>query len=125
MISLCREPDTSKAILKQYVIPLSYVFVLHLSSSYLTGLLYTGDGDVAEKPVEPVKVYSEKELVREIEKIAATLVPEKDWSVRIAAMQRVEGLVLGGLLANSIFGLLLIFSMFYLVIFSLQIGQYI
>jgi len=23
-------------------------------------------------------------------------VPEKDWSIRIAAMQRVEGLVLGG-----------------------------
>ncbi|KAL9228289.1 hypothetical protein vseg_003884 [Gypsophila vaccaria] len=58
--------------------------------------LFGGDGDVADKPVEPVKLYSEKELVREIEKIAATLVPEKDWSVRIAAMQRVEGLVLGG-----------------------------
>lgn len=41
-------------------------------------------------------MYSEKELIREIDKIASTLVPEKDWSIRIAAMQRIEGLVLGG-----------------------------
>ena len=27
----------------------------------------------------------------------STLVPEKDWSIRIAAMQRVEGLVFGGM----------------------------
>lgn len=52
---------------------------------------------MTEKPIEPIKVYSEKELIREIEKISATLVPEKDWSIRIAAMQRVEGLLLGGL----------------------------
>lgn len=58
--------------------------------------LFGGDGDVTEKPVEPVKVYSEKELIREFEKIASTLVPEKDWSHRIAAMQRIEGLVIGG-----------------------------
>ncbi|GAB4830137.1 hypothetical protein Ancab_019778 [Ancistrocladus abbreviatus] len=58
--------------------------------------LFGGDSDVTEKPVEPVKVYSEKELMREIEKIASTLVPEKDWPIRIAAMQRVEGLVVGG-----------------------------
>lgn len=43
-------------------------------------------------------MYSEKELIREFEKIASILVPEKDWSIRIAAMQRVEGLVIGGLL---------------------------
>ncbi|PON55524.1 Coatomer beta subunit [Trema orientale] len=55
-----------------------------------------GGEDVTEKPVEPIKVYSEKELIREMEKIASTLVPEKDWSIRIAAMQRVEGLVYGG-----------------------------
>ncbi|CAJ2632810.1 unnamed protein product [Trifolium pratense] len=55
-----------------------------------------GEGDVTEKPIDPVKVYSDKELIREIEKIASILVPEKDWSVRIAAMQRIEGLVLGG-----------------------------
>ncbi|CAH9074425.1 unnamed protein product [Cuscuta epithymum] len=58
--------------------------------------LFGGDGDVTEKPVDPIKVYSEKELTREFEKIASTFVPEKDWSIRIAAMQRVEGLVLGG-----------------------------
>lgn len=57
---------------------------------------YAAESDVTEKPIEPIKVYSEKELIREFEKIAATLVPEKDWSIRIAAMQRVEGLVLGG-----------------------------
>lgn len=56
----------------------------------------TGEADVTEKPVDPIKVYSEKELIREIEKIASALVPEKDWSFRIAAMQRVEGLVFGG-----------------------------
>ncbi|TKY62274.1 CLIP-associated protein [Spatholobus suberectus] len=58
--------------------------------------LLGGEGDVTEKPIDPVKVYSDKELIREIEKIASTLVPEKDWSIRIAAMLRVEGLVLGG-----------------------------
>ena len=62
---------------------------------------YAGDGDVTEKPVEPIKVYSEKELVREFEKIASTLIPDKDWSIRIAAMQRVEGLVIGGLFAEQ------------------------
>ncbi|KAH7669682.1 CLASP N-terminal domain-containing protein [Dioscorea alata] len=58
--------------------------------------LFSTESDVAEKPVDPIKVYSEKELVKEIEKIASILVPEKDWSVRITAMQRVEGLVFGG-----------------------------
>ncbi|KAL3850037.1 hypothetical protein ACJIZ3_011919 [Penstemon smallii] len=58
--------------------------------------LFGADGDVTEKAVEPIKVYSEKELIREFEKIASTLVPEKDWSIRIAAMQRVEALVIGG-----------------------------
>lgn len=58
--------------------------------------LFGGEGDVTEKPIEPIKVYSEKELIREIEKIASILVPEKDWSVRIAAMQKVEGLISGG-----------------------------
>lgn len=53
--------------------------------------------EVTEKPIEPIKVYSEKELIREMEKIASMLVPEKDWSIRIAAMQRVEGLICGGL----------------------------
>lgn len=66
-----------------------------LTLSLFSGFI--GESDVTEKPVEPVKVFSEKELIREIDNIASTLVPEKDWSVRIAAMQRVEGLVLGGL----------------------------
>lgn len=61
-------------------------------------LAFDAGEDVTEKPLEPIKVYSEKELVREMEKIASTLVPEKDWSVRISAMQRIEGLVCGGLL---------------------------
>ncbi|KAL2238684.1 UNVERIFIED_CONTAM: CLIP-associated protein [Sesamum indicum] len=61
-------------------------------------LFGAADGDITEKPVEPIKVNSEKGLIREFEKIASTLVPDKHWSVRIAAMQRVEGLVLGGLL---------------------------
>ncbi|URD78350.1 HEAT repeat family protein [Musa troglodytarum] len=54
----------------------------------------SGDIDAPEKPVAPIKVYSEKELMREMEKIASTLVPEKDWSLRIAAMQRVESLII-------------------------------
>lgn len=67
-----------------------------------------GDADFMEKPVESIKVHSEKELVREFEKIASTLVPEKDWSLRISAMQRIEALVIGGvsstvnLLCNSV-----------------------
>ncbi|XP_039116777.1 CLIP-associated protein-like isoform X3 [Dioscorea cayenensis subsp. rotundata] len=59
-------------------------------------LFSTAESNVAEKHVDPIKVYSEKVLVKEIEKIASILVPEKDWSVRITAMQRVEGLVFGG-----------------------------
>ncbi|GFZ17637.1 CLIP-associated protein [Actinidia rufa] len=58
--------------------------------------LFGGDNDVTEKPIDPIKVYSEKELIREFEKISSTLVPDKDWSIRIVAMQRVEGLVIGG-----------------------------
>lgn len=58
---------------------------------------FLGDSDVTEKPVDPIKVYSEKELIREFEKAASILVPEKDWSVRIGAMQRLEGLVIGGM----------------------------
>ncbi|KAF5731403.1 CLIP-associated protein [Tripterygium wilfordii] len=65
-------------------------------SSSRENSLFGGESDFSEKPVEPIKVYSEKELIREFEKIASTLVPEKDWSIRIAAMQRVEALVVGG-----------------------------
>ncbi|KAL6903536.1 hypothetical protein ACP4OV_004349 [Aristida adscensionis] len=69
--------------------------------------LFGGDTDITEKPVEPVKVHSEKELLREFEKIAATLVPEKDWSLRIAAMQRIEALVYGGAIDYPSFLMLL------------------
>ncbi|KAG8489060.1 hypothetical protein CXB51_017048 [Gossypium anomalum] len=65
------------------------------SSSRETSLL-GGEIDVTEKSIDPIKVNSDKELIREFEKIASTLMPEKDWSIRIAAMQRVEGLVSGG-----------------------------
>ncbi|XP_048138801.1 CLIP-associated protein-like isoform X1 [Rhodamnia argentea] len=58
--------------------------------------LFGAEGDDTEKPIEPIKVYSEKELIMQFEKIASTLVPDKDWSVRIVAMQQVEGLVSGG-----------------------------
>ncbi|KAK6937725.1 CLASP N-terminal domain [Dillenia turbinata] len=65
-------------------------------SSSRETLLFGAETDVTEKPIDPVSVYSEKELIREFEKISSTLVPEKDWSIRIAAMRCVEGLVLGG-----------------------------
>ncbi|TQD72271.1 hypothetical protein C1H46_042175 [Malus baccata] len=65
-------------------------------SSSREASLFGAETDASEKSVDPIKVYSEKELIREIEKIASTLVPEKDWSIRIAAMQRIEGLVYGG-----------------------------
>ncbi|XAR58694.1 hypothetical protein NMG60_11014186 [Bertholletia excelsa] len=58
--------------------------------------LFGGDSEATEKPVEPISIYSEKELIREFEKIATILVPDKDWSLRIGAMQRIEGLVIGG-----------------------------
>lgn len=64
-------------------------------------LFFAGESDITEKPIDPIKVYSDKELIREFEKIASTLVPEKDWSIRIAAMQRVEGLVSGGFCSLS------------------------
>jgi CLIP-associating protein 1/2 len=75
--------------------PLSHIQVYNISHVQFI-VSFAGDTDVTEKPVEPVKVHSEKELLREFEKIAATLVPEKDWSLRIAAMQRIEALVYGG-----------------------------
>ncbi|XP_051193751.1 CLIP-associated protein isoform X1 [Lolium perenne] len=69
--------------------------------------LFGGDTDITEKPVEPIRVHSEKELVREIEKIASALNPEKDWSIRIAAMQRIEALVYGGAIDYPSFFMLL------------------
>ncbi|XP_042432458.1 CLIP-associated protein-like isoform X2 [Zingiber officinale] len=68
----------------------------------------SGEFDITEKPVVPIKVFTEKELVKEMEKITSTLVPEKDWSLRISAMQRVEGLVIGGAADYQSFPVLLL-----------------
>lgn len=59
-------------------------------------MLTEGDSEAGEKPVDPIRVYSDKDLTKEIEKAAGLLTPEQDWSVRLAAMQRIEGLVAGG-----------------------------
>jgi CLIP-associating protein 1/2 len=69
--------------------------------------LCEGDNDSVEKPVDPVRVYSEKELTKEFEKVAGMLTAEQDWSVRMVAMQRVEGLVFGGATEYACFPLLL------------------
>lgn len=82
-------------------------------------LFFSGE-DVTEKLIEPIKVYSEKELIREFEKIGSTLVPDKDWSVRIAAMQRVEGLVLGGLYPLFSICVLNFFFFFLLLKYDIQ-----
>ncbi|XP_031483143.1 CLIP-associated protein isoform X1 [Nymphaea colorata] len=86
-------PETKPAILPSFTQKKSSP---KIKSSVRESSLFGGENDVTEKSIEPVKVFSEKELIREIEKIGATLVPEQDWSVRIAAMQRLEGLVFGG-----------------------------
>lgn len=62
-----------------------------------------GDNDITEKAVEPIKVYSEKELTKELDKVSIMLSPEQDWSVRMAAMQRIGGLVYGGAVEYACF----------------------
>lgn len=57
-----------------------------------------GGGEGHEKSVDPIKVFSERELTKEFEKIASLLKAEQDWSVRMAAMQKLEGIIVGGLL---------------------------
>lgn len=47
-------------------------------------------------PSTPVYVASEKELEAEAEAIAAALGPAADWQKRIAAMERINGLLAGG-----------------------------
>ncbi|CAM6027387.1 unnamed protein product, partial [Sphagnum balticum] len=69
--------------------------------------LSLGDNDMVEKPVDPVRVYSERELTKEFEKVAGMLTAEQDWAIRMAAMQRVEGLVFGGATEYACFPLLL------------------
>ncbi|KAE8697885.1 CLIP-associated protein, putative isoform 4 [Hibiscus syriacus] len=66
-----------------------------------------GEIDFTDKLVVPVTLNSEKELIREMEKIACMLAAENDWSVRIAAMQRVEALVIGGSVGYPCFHALL------------------
>ncbi|KAG0620882.1 hypothetical protein M758_4G252000 [Ceratodon purpureus] len=55
-----------------------------------------GGGEGHEKSVDPIKVFSERELTKEFEKIASLLKAEQDWSVRMAAMQKLEGIIVGG-----------------------------
>lgn len=66
-----------------------------------------GEGDITRKSVEPIKVFSEKDLTKEIEKIMSTLQADNEWSIRITAMQRVEGIVLGGAADYSAFPMLI------------------
>ena len=47
-------------------------------------------------PPRPVHVDSERELSQEMDKIATRLNPAKEWTDRIAAMVRIEALLLGG-----------------------------
>ncbi|KAF8691731.1 hypothetical protein HU200_040122 [Digitaria exilis] len=69
--------------------------------------ILAGEGDITRTLVEPIKVFSEKDLLREIEKVISILQPDNEWSIRITAMQRVEGLVLGGAADYSAFPMLL------------------
>eukprot|EP00897_Mesotaenium_endlicherianum_P000018 jgi/Mesen1/10016/ME000723S09373 len=46
--------------------------------------------------VPVIEVYSEKDLIREIEKAGSMLATDKDWSARLAALQRLQGIVAGG-----------------------------
>ncbi|KAE8726468.1 CLIP-associated protein, putative isoform 2 [Hibiscus syriacus] len=66
-----------------------------------------GEIDFTDKLVVPVTLNSEKELIREMEKIACMLSAENDWSVRMAAMRRVEALVVGGAFGYPCFHALL------------------
>lgn len=77
--------------LSYLTMPVPYHQDINLSSFFVTG-----EGDITRKLVEPIKVFSEKDLLREIGKVVSTLQPDNEWSIRITAMQRVEGLVLGG-----------------------------
>ncbi|XP_073388615.1 CLIP-associated protein isoform X1 [Physcomitrium patens] len=49
-----------------------------------------------DKPVGPIKVFSERELTKELDKIVSLLKAEQEWSVRMAAMQKLEGIIVGG-----------------------------
>ncbi|XP_037446383.1 CLIP-associated protein-like [Triticum dicoccoides] len=69
--------------------------------------LLAGEEDITRKSVEPIKVFSEKDLIKEMGKVMSTLQPDNEWLIRITAMQRVEGIVLGGAADYSAFPTLL------------------
>ncbi len=48
-----------------------------------------------------IRVTSDRELSREIERIVALLQPEVDWATRTSAMQRLSGLLRGGALGRA------------------------
>lgn len=52
--------------------------------------------DADEKPADPIRVFSERDLAKEFEKAASMLAPTQDWSIRMSAMRRIEGIVVGG-----------------------------
>ena len=52
---------------------------------------------MVEKPAEPIRVFSERDLAKEFEKAASMLALTQDWSIRMSAMQRIEGIVVGGM----------------------------
>ena len=80
-----------------YVVAFLSFHTSSLSLGYnLSSPFVAGEGDITRKLVEPIKVFSDKDLLREKEKAVSTLQPDNEWSIRITAMQRVEGLVLGG-----------------------------
>lgn len=79
------------------------MWILYVATYIHSGFLFLpGQSENASNVgVEVIKVNSDKELVREIERIAFNMAPDKEWSIRTAAMQRLEGIVLGGILTFS------------------------
>lgn len=65
-------------------------------SSYTKLVTLAGDSAMVEKPAEPIRVFSERDLAKEFEKAASMLALAQDWSIRMSAMQRIEGIVAGG-----------------------------
>lgn len=65
------------------------------------------NGQDGPAPVAAVTVRSEQELGREMEGLVATLTPKENWENRIAAMRRLEGLLVGGAASMPAFGVLL------------------
>ena len=58
------------------------------------GLLAVGAGGLPE--AQPVAVGSEAELRSELERVVAQLAPAVEWTQRVDALLRLEGLVMGG-----------------------------